>query len=635
MPLAAGARLGPYEIISALGAGGMGEVYRARDTKLGREVAIKILPSNVIADTDRVARFSREAQILASLNHPNIASIFHLEEADGVSALVLELVEGETLAERIARGPIPIDEAIPIARQMCEALEASHEHGIIHRDLKPANIKITPDGNVKVLDFGLAKLTGPPEGGPYAFALGAGFSRPNVSLSPTITSPAMMTGIGMLLGTAAYMAPEQAKGKPADKRSDIWAFGCVLYEMLTGIRPFATSDVTETLAAILMRDPDWRALPAKTPSSVSRLLHRCLEKDLHERLRDIGDARLDLKDAAIAKFDEIVVRQRPSGFAWMMTGASLVVAVLGLGVAFLAWRAVPNVSPTRLDVTTTSTTDPFSFALSPDGRTVAFVANGEKGSQLWLRPFEVPMAYPLGGTQGASYPFWSPDGQSLGCFSDGRLNRIDLRDRSTRILANAPQPRGGTWNADDVILFAASATSGLMRVSAAGGTPVPVTHVAPGQLSHRWPQFLPDGRRFIFSMALGQVSTHGVYVASLDGGEPKRILAGDTQAAFAPPRYLLRVVQGVLVSQGFDAEQGGLIGDPVPLAQGVGTDDGLQHSAFSVSASDVVAYRSGAAGLRQIVWVDRSGKIVEKVGRVDQGSPANPELAPDGRRIAF
>ncbi len=633
MTLAAGARLGPYEIVSALGAGGMGEVYRARDIKLGREVAIKVLPADVARDSDRVARFAREAQILASLNHPHIAGILHLQEADGVSALVMELVEGETLADRIARGPIPIDEALPVARQICEALEAAHDHGIIHRDLKPANIKITPDGVVKVLDFGLAKLAEPGSGirdSGFEGAKGA------LSLSPTITSPALMTGVGVLLGTAAYMAPEQAKGKLADKRSDIWAFGCVLYEMLTGVKPFVSGDVAETLAAILMREPDWRALPGSTAPSMKRLLRRCLEKDPHERLRDIGDVRIELKDLSVAAAEPSVhtVPMR-RGLAWIVPAGSLLVAVAAVAVAFVAWRAVPPTVVTRLDVTAPSTTDGFSFALSQDGRQIVFAGNSAKGSQLWLRRLDQTSAQPLVGTENAVYPFWAPDGRSLGFFADGKLKRLDFNGGAVQVLADAPQPRGGTWNTEGVILFSPASAAPLMRLPATGGSATPVTHLVVGQGSHRWPQFLPDSKRFIFLMVLGQAQTHGIYVASLDGGEPKRILPSETQAWYAPPGYLVRVSQGVIMAQPFDTSRAALSGDPFPVAQGVVLDDGTGRSAFSLSAAGALAYRSGAATLRQIVWVDRTGKVIGKVAAASEGSPANLALAPSGQRIAL
>ena len=370
---------------------------------------------------------------------------------------------------------------------------------------------------------------------------------------------------------------------------------------------------------------------------MKRLLRRCLEKDPRERLHDIGDARLELKEALTAPADTVpqpAVAKR-GRLTWILSAASLIIAAAAIAVAFVEWRAVPEPVVTRLDVTSPSTTDGFSFALSPDGRQIVFVANGEKGSQLWLRPLDQVTAQPLAGTEDASSPFWAPDGRSLGFFAEGKLKRLDLSGGSSQVLADAPQPRGGTWNADGVIVFAPTANSGLMRVTATGGVPAPVTHLAPGQGSHRWPQFLPDGRRFIFLMAQGQAQTHGIYVASLDGGEPTRVLPAETNAAFAPPGYLVRVSQGVLMAQAFDMARATVSGDPFPVAQGVGADDGLQRSAFSVSAAGVLAYRPGAASLRQIAWVDRTGKVVGKIGAPDGSSPANLALAPDGQRIAL
>jgi serine/threonine protein kinase len=424
MALSSGTRVGPYEIQSAIGAGGMGEVYRARDTKLGRDVALKVLPQQMADDTERLARLHREAQVLASLNHPNIAAIYGFEDDEGTHALILELVEGETLADRIARGPLPIDEAPPIARQIAEALEAAHERGVIHRDLKPANVKVRADGSVKVLDFGLAKIS--EAGGTGDGGVGA------LSLSPTITSPAMMTGAGVLLGTAAYMAPEQAKGRPADKRSDLWAFGCVLYEMLTGKRPFAGEDVADTLAAVLMRDPDWSALPSNTPVSVQKLLRRCLQKDRKRRLADPADARLEIEEAVEQPAASVAHvapsstrRSRSTALAWVVAAVALVVAAI-LAVAFLLSRQTPpDAGAIRFQMSLpdgwylAQTSAPPSgspampLAISPDGRRLAFVGRrSESGQfQIWLRSLDALSAQPVPGTEGAASPFWSPDGR--------------------------------------------------------------------------------------------------------------------------------------------------------------------------------------------------------------------------------
>ena len=634
MPIGPGARLGPYEILSALGTGGMGEVYRARDTRLKRDVALKILPESFATDSDRLARFQREAEVLASLNHPNIAAIYGLEQSDGAQALVMELVEGPTLADRIAEGPIPVDEALPIAKQIAEALEAAHEQGIIHRDLKPANIKVRPDGTVKVLDFGLAKALEP-----------VSSSNMNATASPTITSPAMMTGVGMLLGTAAYMSPEQARGKTVDKRSDIWAFGCVLYEMLTAKRAFEGHDVPDTLAAVLRAEPDWNLLPAITPGTIRRLLRRCLRKDSRERLRDVGDARIELQEAQTTTESEVttvatpVSVRRRDRVAWtLLAVATLALVALAVAATLYLRRTVPEWVVSRLDVVTPPTTAAFSFALSQDGRQLVFVANGEKGSQLWLRPLDQATAQPLANTEGAIFPFWAPDGQAVGFFADGKLKRINLSAVAVQVLADAPLPRGGTWNTEGVVIFAPTPNGPLMRVAASGGDVAPVTQVASGQGSHRWPQFLPDGRRFLFFMGAGLPQTHGAYLSSLDGGEPMLVLPAETAAVYAAPGYLLLVSQGVLAAYPFDTTSGTVAGEPIPVAQAVGTDDGSFHSAFSVSDRGVLTYRAGANSKRRLVWFERMGQISGEVGSLDDNAWANwsnPELAPNGQRLAL
>ena len=626
MALTLGTRLGPYEILSAIGAGGMGEVYKARDTKLDRDVAIKILPEAFAADAERVARFQREAKTLAALNHPNIAQIFGLEQAGDVHALAMELVAGDDLSQRIARGAIALDEALPIARQIAEALEAAHEHGIIHRDLKPANIKVRPDGTVKVLDFGLAKALDP---------------APTSDLSQSPTMSVAATRAGVILGTAAYMSPEQARGKAVDRRSDIWAFGCVLYEMLTGKRAFKGEDVSDTLAFVITKEPDWAALPPNTPPALRGLLRRCMEKDPKERLHDVADARIEIKDALTAPDAEVTRAvatppRRRERIAWVLVAMAVVaIGALAIPATLSLRRAVPEPVVTRLDIVTPPTSDAFSFALSPDGRQLVFVASGEKRSQLWLRPLDQVRAQPLVGTEGANYPFWAPDGHAVGFFADGKLKRIDLTGGVLQVLADAPFPRGGTWNPDGVIVFGPSAADPLVRVAATGGTVAPVTRLAAGQGSHRWPQFLPDGRRFLFLMVTGQPQTHGVYVGSLDGGEPTRVMPAETAAAYAAPGYLLLVSQGVLSAYPFDAARATVAGEPMPVAQEVGTDDGVFHSAFSVSAQGVLAHRAGAGARRQLVWIDRTGKMLGGIGSPDESAHQSPELAPDGQRVAL
>jgi Tol biopolymer transport system component len=532
----------------------------------------------------------------------------------------------QRLADRIAQGAIPVDEALPIAKQIAEALEAAHEQGIIHRDLKPANIKIRPDGTVKVLDFGLAKALEPVS------------SAVDATASPTITSPAMMTGVGMLLGTAAYMSPEQARGKAVDKRSDIWAFGCVLYEMLTGKRAFEGHDVPDTLAAVLRAEPDWSRLPANIHGAVRRLLRRSLHKDARERLHDISDARIEIHEAQAKTAPDVttvpapVLVRRRERVAWtLLTIAALALVALATPATLYIRRTVPEPVITRLDVVTPPTTDSFSFALSPDGRQLVFVATGEKGPQLWVRPLDQVRAQPLADTEDASFPFWAPDGRAIGFFASGKLKRVTLEGGPVQVLADAPSARGGTWNAEGVIVFAPNTSGPLMRVSSSGGGVTAVTQLAQGQASHRWPQFLPDGQQFLFLSATGLPQSVGTYAASLADGESKRIMAAPT-AAYAAAGYLLVVSQGVLAAYPFDAGRASVTGELIPVAQGVGTDDGAFHSAFSVSEQGVLAHRAGTGSTRELVWLNRLGAV--QGGSLGADSAfANPELAPDGRRV--
>src|SRR5580765_4464012 len=434
MPLAVGSRLGAYEILSPLGAGGMGEVYRARDTKLDRAVAIKILPESFAHDPERRARCQREAKTLAALNHPNIGGIHGLEEANGVTALVLELVEGATLCDRLARGPIKVGEAVAIARQIADALEAAHEEGIVHRDLKPANVKLRPDGAVKVLDFGLAKAMVP-----------AGQSSANLTFSPTITSP-VMTGVGVLLGTAAYMAPEQARGRPVDRRADIWAFGCVLFEMLTARRPFDGEDVAETLGAVIHKEPGWNLLPATTSPVVVRLLQRCLVKDPKQRLRDIGDARLEIEGALnttgdVATAAAVPRRSWMSSAGWLI-GAALGLVALGVGGVHFTERQPDPAPPIRFEIAAPEKTTFVSGGMiSPNGRFVAFVARADRGSMaIWVRSLDSLEARLLPGTEGRNIGrplFWSPDSRFVGYASlDGKLKKVDVSGGPPQTIGN-------------------------------------------------------------------------------------------------------------------------------------------------------------------------------------------------------
>ena len=619
-----GRTIGHYAITAVLGSGGMGTVYRARDTKLGREVAIKILPDVWLVDPDRRARFEREGRVLAALNHPNIATIYGLEDAAGTPAIVMELVAGETLADRIARAPrgLPVAEALAIARQIVDALDAAHEKGIVHRDLKPSNIAITPDGRVKVLDFGLAKL-----------AAGDGATQ-DVTHSPTMTVSG--TRDGVLLGTAAYMSPEQARGQVVDKRTDIWAFGCLLYELLTGRPAFRGETISDTLVNILEREPDWSALPNTTPPSVDRLLKRCFERNPRRRLRDIGDAAFDLDDTPVtAAAQTPAARQWSLWAAWMVaaaTSASLLMVFASRPTAPSAAGAGDSV--VRFQVATPSTGDTTSFALSPDARQLAFVAADHDVPKLWIRRFDRLEPQPLAGTDQASYPFWAPDAAALGFFAEGKLKRVDLADGRIRVLADARNARGGAWSPAGAIVFAPSGASGLFSVPATGGAPRPVTELRGGQGSHRWPQFLPGGQRLLFLSALGDSQSRGVYVASLSGGTPTRVLDADSAAEFVAPDGLFVVRQGVLVRYRFDIMRAEVSDDPRPIAQPVGSDTGVFHGLFSTSASGAIAFRTGGIERRQLQWVDRSGRVERTVYANDENGLADLDLSPDGRHVA-
>jgi Tol biopolymer transport system component len=621
--LAPGTRLGPYEVTAQIGAGGMGEVYRARDTKLNRDVALKILPDALAIDSDRIARFRREAQVLASLNHPNIAAIYGFEDSGSTHALVLELVEGPTLADRIAKGPIPLDEALPIAKQIAEALEAAHEQGIIHRDLKPANIKLRPDGTVKVLDFGLAKAMEPASGAPL-----------DVTNSPTITTPAMMTGVGTILGTAAYMSPEQAKGRAANARSDVWAFGCVLYEMLTGRRAFDGEDVADILGAVLKTEPEWTRLPADVPSPVRRLLRLCLEKQTRNRRSDASDVRIDIEQAMQPPErteGATAASSRQTHVAWFVAGV-IAAAFALITVQHFSRAPLVDQPEMRLEIATPATTAPLDFALAPDGRNLVFVASGDGAQRLWLRRLDKADAQPLAGTQDATLPFWSADSRSIGFFASGKLKRIDVAGGLPRVLTDAAVGRGGAWNADGTILFALGTGAPLLRIPASGGEVMPVTRLAPGHTTHRLPKFLDDGRHFIFYVQ-GDVDTQGIYLASLDGGEPKRLATAETAGELLGPDRLVFISRGALVTQRFNLTRGELLGGPETLADLVGSTV-FFHGGVSVSRDGLIAYRATGAERVQLTWHDRTGNTVGTAGPPDGQGLLAPELSPDGRRVA-
>jgi serine/threonine protein kinase len=617
-----GQRIGVYEIVAPIGRGGMGEVYRARDTKLNRDVAIKVLPEAVAHDPERLARFEREAKTLAALNHPSIGHIYGFEDSTGTPALAMELVEGPTLADRIAHGPIPMDEALGMAKQIADALEAAHEQGIIHRDLKPANIKVREDGTVKVLDFGLAKALEP-----------TGARAASASMSPTMTSPAM-TQAGNILGTAAYMSPEQAKGQAVDRRSDVWSFGCVLYEMLTGRGTFAGDTVAEVVGALLMSEPDWSRLPAGAPDAIERLLRRCLQKDRKRRLQSIGDARVEIEEWQREPHREVPRPTPVSGFRSQLPWFVLALVTLGALAQAVWFRRAPDAPAreVRFEIATPTTTDPFSLAVSPDSSTIVFVATSEGRPQLWLRSLDAVSARPLAGTNDAFDPFWSPDSRSIAFFAGGRLERIDLDTGLVRPLAAAPNPLGGSWNRDGIILFTPNYTGPMFQVAATGGDTVPATQMEPGQASHGFPQFLPEGRRFLY-FASG-TGDRGVYLGQLGGGAPKRLLDADAPAVYGPGQVLF-VRQGTLFSQAFDQASGVLSGSPVAIAEQVPVRATSRLAPLSASASGAVAYRSGpAGGARQFIWFDRSGRELGTAGE-SEGPFTFMALSPDGKQLAI
>jgi eukaryotic-like serine/threonine-protein kinase len=629
MPLATGSRLGPYEILAPIGAGGMGEVYRARDAKLGRDVALKVLPEAFARDAERMARFQREAKVLASLNHPNIATIHGLEDSGSIHALVMELVEGLTLADRIKSGPIPIDEALRIAKQICEALEYAHERGIVHRDLKPANVKVTNDDAVKVLDFGLAK------------AMEGDASSVDIANSPTVSH--LATQAGVLLGTAAYMSPEQAKGKAVDRRADIWAFGCVLYEMLTAQMAFRGESVTDTLAAVIKEEPDWSRLPVGTPIRVRVLLQRCLQKDPKQRLRDIGDARISLDEVLAGAPESSSVGAAPvSAPVWRRTIiVSLCTLLLGAAVASLiVWNLKSSPSPrpvSRYAITLPAgqqlagLDNGPSVALSPDGADLAYVATQGGTQQIYLRAMDSLDSKPITGTEGAADPFFSPDGQWLGFFADGKLKKIPVSGGVAQILADAQVPYGASWGSRGMIAFTPT-LGGLLGVSEAGGAGQPLTHLEnDGEVGHLWPELLPDSKAVLF--VLDPQGAIGVDV--IGTGERRNLIQGQ---AGNMPRYALsgHLVYGQgdsLMAVPFDLQHLKVTGTAVPVVESV-LQSTRGFAQYGVSTTGSLVYVPGGTQLSQskLVWVSRNG------AEQTLGAPARdydqPRLSPDGRRVA-
>jgi serine/threonine-protein kinase len=621
--------LGSCEILDLIGKGGMGEVYRGRDMKLGREVAVKSLPEVFAHDTERLTRFEREAQVLASLNHPNIAAIYELKELHDSKYLVLELVEGETLAERLQRGPLPLEEALDLALQIADALEAAHEKGIVHRDLKPANVKVTPGGRVKVLDFGLAKINE------------SASASTNLSNSPTLS--AIQSAAGIILGTAAYMSPEQARGKAVDKRADVWAFGCIIYEMITGRQAFPNGEtVSDTLAGILAREPDWPALPATIPLKLRMLLERCLRKDARHRLHDIADARIELEEA---RHEAPIIpandgKAIPSRRREYVLGVVALLLLITLGAVTYLLRISPAATPSVRFAFTVPKGERFGdgagLALSPDGSRLVYQAFNERGvSGLYVRAVDSFESQPLAGGERGTLPFLSPDGQWVGFFADRKLKKIPVAGGAPIEICDAPNPRGGSWGTDGTIIFTPNFPSGLSRVSANGGSVTPVTTLANQLDRHNWPEVLPGARAVVFSQTVtGNWDEGNIVALSLDTGERRVLVHGGTHARYTPAGYLIFARAGNLMAIPFDPSRLGVTGGALRIVEGVQNTVVTGSAQFSISKSGALAYVPGTLNqdLRTLVWVDRKG-IARSVGTHPAQSYSSVHLSPDGSRI--
>jgi hypothetical protein len=636
--LVAGTRLGPYEVVAPLGAGGMGEVYRARDARLGRDVAIKVLPDALATDAERLARFEREAKLLASMSHAGIGAIYGLEDAGGRPALVMEVVEGPTLAERLERGPLPEDEALAIARQLAEALEYAHDRGIVHRDLKPANVKLRPDGVVKVLDFGLAR------------ALDTGSPRESGDLtqSPTITN--RMTAAGVILGTAAYMAPEQARGREADRRADIWAFGAVLFEMLTGRRAFAGETVSDTLAAVMRDEPDWAALPAALPPRWRRLIARCLVKDPRARLQAIGEARIALGEPAsdvqgLPAAGGAAAPERGVRPAWFLALAALALALAAVAGWALLRRPAPAPAATELSMMLppghrfAGDRGYCFFALSPDGRAIAYVAwSGSGPSRMRVRRLDRREDVELPGTEGARNMFFSPDGEWIGFFNSQSMCKVSVRGGSPVVLAEAGQDRGGAWLDDGTIVYSYDVTVPLMRMPEAGGPAVAVTTLdtTRRERTHRFPCALAGGPWVVFTV--GRTDSPGGYddspidAVNVKTGERRNLVRGARRAIWAEPGWLLFDRSGDLYAMRLDPRDPRPGPEPLPVLDGVAGEASSGAGFFEVSNDGTLAWMREERGgdQREIGWIDRAGRWTPT--KLPTGPYLSVRLSPDGSR---
>jgi eukaryotic-like serine/threonine-protein kinase len=632
-----GAQIGSYQVLSLLGVGGMGEVYQAHDTKLGREVAIKVLPAGFVDDPERLSRFQREARMLAALNHPNIATIYGLEQSGGAHYLVMELVLGETLAERL--GALKIEEALKIAVQIAEALEAAHEKGVIHRDLKPANVKVTPEGRVKVLDFGLAKAFG-------------GDGGLDFSNAPTLTVAG--TEEGRILGTPAYMSPEQARGRPVDKRTDIWAFGCVLYELLTGRQAFHGDTISDIIASILEREPHWQVLPASTPVKIRELLGRCLQKDLRRRLHDAADARIEIEEALAAP-----VTAEPAAPMTVVRALGRREMILGVGVlllvAVVSGLAIWNLKPappsprpvSRLTIVLSPGQELAvpdngpALALSPDGSHIAYVARQGLTQQVYLRTIDSLQARPIPSTEGPVVgnnfiePFFSPDSQWMGFFAGGKLKKVSVSGGAALTLCDSSTSDGASWSSQGMIAFAPGPIPFLQQVSDVGGAPQPLTRIEKGETVHSWPEFLPGGKALLFGAAMGGSWSNGqIAVQTVGAAEHRNLIQGGMYPHYAPSGHIVYVQGGTLMAVPFDPQRLAVTGAAVPMIEGIlqSTTDG--DAQYSFSANGSLAYIPGAAQSAQskLVWVNRNG--AEQPLAAPEHAYVNPRISPDGRRIA-
>ena len=621
-----GQSIAHYKITAKLGEGGMGEVWRATDQKLGREVALKILPESFARDPERMARFQREAHVLASLNHPNIAAIYGVEER----ALVLELVEGPTLGDRIRNGSLPLDQTLKIARQVADALEYAHDKGVVHRDLKPANVKVTPEGVVKVLDFGLAKIAEepPPPGA-------------DPDNSPTLTLAA--TRMGVIIGTAAYMAPEQASGLPVDKRADIWSFGVVLWEMLAGGRMFSGQTVSHTLAAVLTKDFDWNRIPASTPAPIRHILRRCLEREVKNRLRDIGEARVAIGEQLSHPAQEIetkpaLVANRPR---WALGAAALAALAVASAAAlavihFSEKTAVQNIVRFPVAPPPGMTFETWDLpSISPDGQKLVFGGPGADGKRfLWLRAMDSQDLVQLAGTENAYFPFWSPDSRSVAFFAQEKLKRMDMPGGPPVTICDAPgNSSGGSWSRDGVIVF--GRRRALYQVPAGGGDPKALLEPDKSRKEQylAWPWFLPDGKHFLYLAGNSETGKSMIQVGSLGSKEVKAVMPAESNAMYSAAGFLLFNRQESLMARPFDAANLEFKGDPFPVAERLGAIAVLPGVAYAISENGVLVYRGGGRNEAQLTWFNREGRRLGTVG--ERGEYRQFVLSPDDKRVAL